>query len=325
MDRSFFPAKPDRDPKPRETGITHVMDRLAGPIDPDWVGVLAPYIDLVKIGWCLPLLLPSETLRRRIALYHKAGIEVSTGGTLLEHAVMGGREEAAISEAKALGFDIVEVSEGVIDLSMERIGELSERIQSRGMDVLIEVGKKDVQHQYSLKETIELVSQARKLHPRQVILESRESGLGVGIYDDQGAIKWDWVHAIVASQPIGEMLFEAPRESQQIGLIVELGTGVNLGNVALESVGPLATQRKGLRGDTFGLAGRHEPPKGSPATKFIYYLIENHRGLDQGELVTLSHLPRRTVQASLTDLKKQGRVKESISFRDARRREYRCG
>ena len=79
-----------------------------------------------------------------------------------------------------------------------------------------------------------------------------------------------------------------------------------------------------MRGDTFGLTSHHAVPEGSPAAKFVYYLIENNRGLDQGELVTLSRLPRRTVQAAVQELERQGLIKESVSFRDARRREYHC-
>lgn len=314
--------KSDAPKRPRETGVTHVLDRL-GPLHQEDLAGLAPYADIVKIGWGLPLLLPRELVRRRVAAYHELGLEVSTGGTLLEYALMHGREEAAIREAKELGFDLVEVSEGVVDMSLAQVESLTARARERDLQVLIEVGKKNPHNQYSLRETLERLEHARSLKPRKVILESRESGKGVGIYDPDGAIKWDWVHAILASNPQDEIIFEAPLESQQIGLIVELGPSVNLGNVAPESLGPLATQRLGLRGDTFGLSPRHREVLGSPAAKFVHYLLESHRNLDQSELVRRSRLPRRTVQSALEELKRQGRVEERISFSDARRREYR--
>ena len=52
-----------------------------------------------------------------------------------------------------------------------------------------------------------------------MILESRESGRNVGIYDGEGAIKWDWVRSILADFPRDELIIEAPMESQQIGLL----------------------------------------------------------------------------------------------------------
>lgn len=317
----FFGSELPKPGRPRTGGLTHVLDRFA-PLSEPGLAALAPFVDIVKIGWGLPLLVPQPTLERRLATFHRLGWEVSTGGTLLELAVARGREDAAIREAKTLGFDLVEVSEGVITLSPERVEELCGKVRARGLDVLVEVGKKNPHNQYSLRETLERVAHARKLAPRKVILESRESGRGVGIYDPDGGIKWDWVHALAASHPVEELLFEAPLESQQIGLIMDLGPQVHLGNVAFDSVLPLATQRQGLRGDTFGLSPRHREVSGSPAAKFVHFLLETHRTLDQGEIVRLSRLPRRTVQSALEELKRQGRVREQVSFTDARKREY---
>ncbi|MCI4346059.1 MAG: phosphosulfolactate synthase, partial [Thermoplasmata archaeon] len=200
---------------------------------------------------------------------------------------------------------------------------LAHEVSRRGLEFLIEVGKKNPQNQLSLRETLDRVDQARKLKPRKVILESRESGKGVGIYDGEGAIKWDWVRSIVSDHPVEEHIFEAPQESQQIALLMELGKETNLGNVSLSSVAPLASQRLGLRGDTFGALRSSRPVKGPPATKFLYFLLETYRGLDQSELVRLSRLPRRTVQSALMELRRQGLVREGVSLVDSRRREYR--
>ena len=319
-----FPSRGPEKGKKRTNGITHILDRLEAPLPEEWLPLAAPYIDIVKIGWGLPLLFPREAIRRRIHQYHQQSLEVSTGGTLLEFAIRHGRAGKFVGEAKDLGFDIVEVSEGVIDLTLEQVEQMVDLVRGAGLEVLVEVGKKDVQHQYSLRETMGRLLHARKLSPRKVILESRESGKGVGIYDENGGIKWDWVHAITASMSAEDIIFEAPREEQQIALIKELGSEVNLGNVALDTVFPLASQRLGLRGDTFGLPVHKALPGGSPAAKFVYYLIENHHGLEQGEIVTISRLPRRTVQLAVKELERQGLIVEGISLRDARRREYRC-
>jgi len=318
----FFPPRLLSSPKPRSTGLTHVLDRL-GPLEDGFLKTLAPYADIVKIGWGLPLLLSQESLRRRIQRYHEVGVPVCTGGTLLEYAIVHQKEDSAIRQARSLGFDMMEISEGIIDLTPPQMESLSAKIRSRDLDVLIEVGKKNPHVQYSLRETLERIGHARTLKPRKVILESRETGRGVGIYDSEGGIKWDWVHAILAAYPQDELIFEAPLEGQQVGLIVDLGPDVNLGNVAFESVLPLASQRQGLRGDTFGLTRHEGGIEGSPAAKFVYYLLESHHSLDQSDLVRISRLARRTVQSALDELKRQGRITEVVSLRDARKREYR--
>jgi len=319
---TFFPDELPRVERPRRVGITHVLDRLHG-LNVDELRPLARYVDVVKLGWGLPLLLPREEVRKRIRLYHDLGIEVSTGGTLLEYAVTRDRTTALLDEAKALGFDLVEISDGIIELSASQIEKLNRDARARRLDVLIEVGKKNPQNQLSLRETMERIGHAISLDPRKVIIESRESGRGVGIYDGEGQIKWDWVRSIVADYPADRLLFEAPLESQQIGLLRELGAETNLGNVAISSVAPLASERLGLRGDTFGSIRSSRTVKGPPATKFLYFLLETYRALDQSELVRLSRLPRRTVQSGLEELRRQGLVREGVSLVDSRRREYR--
>lgn len=319
---AFFPAEPSALVRPRTVGITHALDRLQ-PGATNELGELSDYIDIVKIGWGLPLLLAKDALRRRIKFYQEMGVEVSTGGTLLEYAVIRDRVGAFLDEARELKFDLIEISDGIIDLAPNQIERLAHEVGRRGLEFLIEVGKKNPQNQLSLRETLDRIEHARRLKPRKVILESRESGRGVGIYDGEGAIKWDWVRSILADHPVEELIFEAPQESQQIALLVELGKETNLGNVALSSVAPLASQRLGLRGDTFGALRSSRPVRGPPATKFLYFLLETYRGLDQSELVRLSRLPRRTVQSALMELRHQGLVREGVSLVDSRRREYR--
>jgi phosphosulfolactate synthase len=319
---TFFPAEVPRVSRPRSTGITHVLDRLV-PLHATELGYIAPYIDVAKIGWGLPLLLPRATIRDRLKTYHDFSIDVSTGGTLLEYAVTHDRVPRLMDEARELGFDIVEISSGIIELSPMQIEKLAKAAEARSLDYFIEVGKKDTHYQLSLKETISQIAHARTLRPRQVIVESRESGRGVGIYDSDGAIKWDWVRSILSEHPGENLIFEAPQENQQVQLIRELGSDVNLGNVALRSVAPLASERLGLRGETFGTIRTAKSVRGPPAAKFLFFLLETYHGLDQTQLAQLSRLPRRTVQSALESLRQQGIVQESISLHDSRRREYR--
>lgn len=318
---AFFPADTPLVTRPRPTGITHVLDRLEGR-SPDGLDILAPYIDVVKIGWGLPLLLARERLRERVRIFHDAGLLVSTGGTLLEYAVSHERETQMLDEAREMGFDLIEISSGIIEFSPGQLERLADQVSRRSLEYFIEVGRKDPKHQLSLKETIAQISHARSLRPSRVIVEARD-GHGVGIFDGDGAIKWDWVRALLAEHPREELLFEAPFEFQQVQLLQELGAETNLANIAFESVASLATERLGLRGETFGTIRRTRSVRGPPAAKFLYFLLETYRGLDQTQLAQMSRLPRRTVQSALESLRRQGLVQEAISLHDSRRREYR--
>ena len=55
-----------------------------------------------------------------------------------------------------------------------------------------------------------------------------------------------------------------------------------------------------------------------PASKFIYYIIKTKNPIDQGELITLNLLPRRTIQNAVEELKSQGLIVERNSLEDGK-------
>jgi phosphosulfolactate synthase len=66
----------------------------------------------------------------------------------------------------------------------------------------------------------------------------------------------------------------------------------------------------------------HKDPQGDLAAKFIYYLIKTNHPTELGDLVSLSHLPRRTIQTALEELKRQGLITEKNSLEDPRKKIY---
>jgi phosphosulfolactate synthase len=85
-----------------------------------------------------------------------------------------------------------------------------------------------------------------------VIIEAREAGKDIGVYDYKGGLKEDMAKNLMKKIGFENIMFEAPEKSQQAGLILLFGADVNLGNIKPEDVIPLETLRRGIRGDTFG-------------------------------------------------------------------------
>ena len=84
-----------------------------------------------------------------------------------------------------------------------------------------------------------------------VIMEAREAGKGVGIYDASGLPKEAEIDAFLKGVHAPDrILWEAPLGPQQRYLVLRFGSNVNLGNVAPEDVLALEALRCGLRGDT---------------------------------------------------------------------------
>src|SRR5580693_6006114 len=81
---------PTRMTKPRERGITHVLDRGLSVADVDGlVEVTGDAIDLVKLGWGTAVV--TGNLEPKLARYREHGIPVVFGGTLTELAIAQGR------------------------------------------------------------------------------------------------------------------------------------------------------------------------------------------------------------------------------------------
>ena len=98
------------------------------------------------------------------------------------------------------------------------------------LDVQWKVGRKNPRHQLPLDVTLAKIEEAVKLGSDKVVLEANE-GINVGIYDEKGVVRWNFVGALTAKFPPSTFIFEAPLESQQSALIAEFGQRVNLAEV----------------------------------------------------------------------------------------------
>lgn len=307
--------------KPRSEGRTYTIDKLEG-LDKENLEVLAPFIDVVKIYGILPLLVSEETLKKKIEFYHTLNIEVSSGSTISEYMIAENAFEKFVGEAAKVGFDIIEIGENSSDLNFEQKRKITESILAKELDVQWKVGKKDPRHQLPLDVTLAKIEEAVKLGSDKVVLEANE-GINVGIYDEKGFIRWNFVGALTAKFPPSTFIFEAPLESQQSALIAEFGQRVNLAEVRIESASAVESQRRGFPTKAaFSVYNLSKNPEGSPAAKFVYFVMKSKHPIDQVELMNMTNLPRRTVQSAVEELKLQGLIIERSSLDDARKKLY---
>lgn len=307
--------------KPRIEGLTYIIDKFQG-LDKESFELLSPFVDMVKIYGALPLLVPEMVLKKRIKFYHDFDVRVSTGSTIAEFAILENSLDPFAKKAAEVDFDVIELGENNIDLDIEDKKKIVDVIMSQDLDFQWKVGKKDPRHQLSIEETLTKIDQAVTLGSKKVVLEANE-GSSVGIYDEKGVIKWNFVGALTAKYPPNTFVFEAPFESQQSALIAEFGQRVNLAEIRSEAITSIESQRRGfLSKSVFGVSYLRKDPEGGPAAKFMYYIIKTKYPIDQSELANISHLPRRTVQAAIEELKRQGLIIERNSLDDARKKMY---
>jgi phosphosulfolactate synthase len=85
-----------------------------------------------------------------------------------------------------------------------------------------------------------------------VIIEGRESGHSVGVFDESGNVDEFEVDIIIGI--IGDkrdsLIWEAPLKSQQAFFIEKFGANAGLGNIPIDQVLALEALRNGLRFET---------------------------------------------------------------------------
>jgi phosphosulfolactate synthase len=238
---------PPRDPKPRERGLTHVIDKgmnlreIEGLFD-----TAGDYVDVVKLGWGTSYV--TKNLEKKIALYRSFDTPVVCGGTLFEAVVARGKIDEYKRWLTDHRFSHVEVSDGAIDIERERKLELVAEL-ARDFTVLSEVGSKDPDVVFAPYQWVQWLKEELDAGAWKVITEGREGGTA-GIFRETGDMRTGLLEEIAHEIALDDLLFEAPTKSSQAWFVKHFGPDVNLGNIPPEEVIPLETLRLGLRADT---------------------------------------------------------------------------
>jgi phosphosulfolactate synthase len=239
----------------REKGITMVLDKGLSPdFVKDYLKVCGKYITFIKFGWGTSAVQDRDIVKEKIRNYKEYGIKVYPGGTLFEVCFSRGIFDEYLNECKELGFEAVEISNGSMDLSLEDRKNAIKKAKDEGFIVLTEVGKKSIEKdkELSIMDRINLINEDLKAGADYVIIEGRESGKSIGLFDKEGNVKVSEFETLINNVPVEKIIFEAPNKNQQVEFILKVGNDVNLGNIAYDEVISLETLRRGLRGDTFG-------------------------------------------------------------------------
>jgi len=238
------PARPG---KPRQNGLTHVMDKGLNIRDIEGMfDTAGDFVDIVKLGWGTSYV--TNNLEKKIALYRSFETPVVCGGTLFEAVYAKGKLDEFKAWLTEHRFAHVEISDGTIDIPRDEKLELI-RDFARDFVVLSEVGSKDSDVVYAPYQWVEWIKEELEAGSWKVITEAREGGTA-GIFRKDGDMRTGLIDEIVHGVPVDDLIFEAPTKSSQAWFVKQLGPNVNLGNIPPDEVIPLETLRLGLRGDT---------------------------------------------------------------------------
>lgn len=239
--------------KPRISGLTMVIDTgLPVNMMRDILHMASDHIDYWKLGFASACVCPVERIMDKITLCQEYGVLAYPGGTLLEIAYVQNRWRDYLESLYASGVRVVEVSDGTIDIPQQARREMIRTASKRGFTVLSEVGKKQSGVFLPIAEQLQIIHGDLNSGASYIIVEGREAGQNVGVYDAEGNVKSRDVEALLeVLGPLStRLIWEAPQTSQQSHYITTLGNRVNLGNVKPLDVITLESLRRGFRSDT---------------------------------------------------------------------------
>ena len=248
--------------KPRTEGLTMIIDKGTGLRQTlNILEMCSEYIDYWKLSFGSSALYSPQTLRKKIELVNSFNVKAYPGGTFLEIAYAQCRLDTYLRRAFELGFPTIEVSDGTIQLSPRERSQIIRYAREVGFEVISEIGKKAGDEDFIPLFMAEQVNRDLDDGALKVIMEARESGKSVTIYNNQGNIEQeklnDFLNDVAKQESI---MWEAPLKGQQIDFITMFGPNVSLGNIQPDEVIALESLRTGMRADTFilSLSSKHQ-------------------------------------------------------------------
>ena len=110
---------PSRPGKPRQVGLTHVMDKGLNIRDIEGMfDTAGDFVDIVKFGWGTSYV--TNNLEKKIALYRSFDTPVVCGGTLFEAVYGRDKMDEFKKWLKEFRFSHVEISDGTLEIPRER-------------------------------------------------------------------------------------------------------------------------------------------------------------------------------------------------------------
>jgi len=238
---------PDRPEKPRERGLTHMLDKgLSAREVENVLNGAAHIIDVAKLGWGTAVV--TKNLETKLEVYREADIPFFFGGTLFEAYFLRDQIDDYRRLLDDLDVHHVEISAGAVSMAHEDKLDFIE-LFAKDFTVVSEVGSKDSSDVMAPYRWVEFMQAELEAGSWKVTAESREAGTA-GLFRPNGEVRTGLVDEILSRVDPHDIIFEAPNKKQQAWLIKHQGANVNLGNIHPEEVVPLETLRLGLRGDT---------------------------------------------------------------------------
>lgn len=206
----------------------------------------------LKISMACWLIGAEASYRSKIAFARRQGVTTVTGGGPFEIAVALGKLDAYLALCADLGIARIEAGQGFTDMPLAP-GDVARRAAAFGLSLQFELGKKHggTFHHDAIGALLEQGKAWLDAGAVHLVIEARESGAGVGVFQRDGELDRRAAERFVQAFGFGRVVFEAPTKQSQFALLRHFGPAVALSNVRLEELLRVEIFRRGLHSDAF--------------------------------------------------------------------------
>ncbi len=236
------------------------LPALTSPFDPGYDPVTveshldqsAHLMASLKISMACWQIANEAATRRKIAAARAHNVPAVTGGGPFEVAVAQGQLETYLDLCADLGITRIECGEGFTELSLKP-RTIVKMAHQRGLAVQYEMGKKH-EGPFTEESLDEAIGRGRAWLDAgavQLVVEARESALGVGTFGNDGSLNTSFADRFAEAFGLDTAMFEAPNKPSQFAMLDHFGPRVHLCNVRLEELLRVEIYRRGLHSDAF--------------------------------------------------------------------------
>jgi phosphosulfolactate synthase len=207
----------------------------------------------LKLSMGTWLLVAEESLRDKVRIVRDHGLPMTVGGSLFEISADRDRLPEYFDLCHRLGITGVEAGHGFTQVTLDPRAVVR-MAADRGLTISFEVGAKHDGpfHPAVVDELLELGGSWLEAGATHLVVEARESAVGVGLFDSDGRLNCGLADAFAAAFGLERVVFEAPNKGSQFAFIDHFGPKVALGNIRLEELLRVETYRRGLHSDAYG-------------------------------------------------------------------------
>jgi phosphosulfolactate synthase len=209
-------------------------------------------MEQMKISMATWQVCDEDVARWKVAACAHYGVPTVTGGGPFEVAVQQGQLSLYLDLVADLGVTRIEAGEGFTDMLLPP-SEVVGMAGQRGLEVQFELGKKH-DGAFTGDVVTGLIRQGQgwlDAGARQVVIEARESAVGIGCFDEHGNFNPAVGDRFEKAFGLRTCMFEAPNKASQFALLNHFGPEVHLCNIRLEEILRVEIYRRGLHSDAF--------------------------------------------------------------------------